>query len=143
MTEFWTIDEFPNLTAQEIFERSVRHVMKNGGPSVVFVYGRSACRYGGIGCGAAPFLTPEGRRLADGAAGGGSSITWKGLVARKYVPDSEHHYLIEALQSSHDAASMRDSEKSPAFIEAYVECVMYVARDFNVSVQHLNLPTLD
>ena len=110
---YLTIPNFESLTSQQIIDMSIAHVTKNGRPSVRI----NTCCYAGIGCGAAPFLTKEGRAKADMQ----SQPSWVHLVAAGLVPE-KHAQLIKALQKCHDEAEAVTEHDSPEhcnFMEAY------------------------
>lgn len=92
-TDYASIDELPNLTSQEVFNRAYLHVMKNGRPSID---SDGICTYGGIGCAAAPFLKEELRDITNGG--------WRYLVMDGRVSRA-HDRLIHKLQIAHDEAA--------------------------------------
>lgn len=95
------IEGFESLTLQQLFDISARHVLANGRASYSthlngdgLVVGGS-CVYSGIGCAAAPFLTPVARGWLKGR--------WEKLVAERLVPRHEWEF-IQDLQDAHDRA---------------------------------------
>ena len=101
----YSIPELPSLTEREVIERSVRHVLKNGKPSVGLFKPPDAeayvsCSYDGIGCAAAPFLIPEHRKDADSL-----KVNWPALLKYEVV-NGAHCELIHKLQCCHDMHTM-------------------------------------
>ena len=91
------IEGFEQLTEEQCIDMSVRHVLKNGRPSMDEKLG--GCTYKGIGCGAAPFLTPKGRKTYRGL--------WANLVYYGDVPMHNDHVIIR-LQQCHDRSASAD-----------------------------------
>jgi hypothetical protein len=90
------ISGFENLTYEQCIEMSVRHVHRTGKKSRESKGGGVfMCSYRGVGCAAAPFLTPEARNKLEGA--------WDHLVAKELVPGFNGR-LIQTLQSCHDGS---------------------------------------
>jgi len=111
-----SIKELPTMSREDVIERSVRHVLKNGKPSVDAT-GR--CVYSGIGCGAAPFLTPMSRKVADGKGrASAASCGWWTLVREGEVAQ-QHENLICLLQHCHDSAASTSYEGEMGFVEKY------------------------
>jgi hypothetical protein len=95
------IEGFEQLTRDEIIDISVRHVLRNGRPSVISgcSFPKAICTYAGVGCAAAPFLTPQAR--VD------YHDSWGRLVGDKTVPAHEYN-TIWTLQLCHDASADSD-----------------------------------
>jgi hypothetical protein len=130
MKKLWSIDGFDSLSKQEIFDKSVSHVLKNGQPSMNDDSIDIQCQFGGIGCGTAPFLKPSCRRFADNYSskeGWSVSASWDSLATDGKVSD---HFvgLVTKLQQAHDEAS-----KSSDFLDAYRYEAEQVARIFSLS----------
>lgn len=127
-TKLWTIDNLPDMTAQEVFDTAAKHVLTNGRPSL----NRKNCVYSGIGCAAAPFLKPEFTKRADEVG------NWMTLHTRNKVPDN-HLSLIVELQSCHDdAARYRSSRDSAGFISGFKFNMRNVAERFKLDASILN-----
>lgn len=90
------IPGFESLTKQQIFDMAAKHVLKNGEPSV---NSGGYCSYAGIGCAAAPFLTPTARERLVGSWGSLLSERGRG---NDTVPYHEH-ILISQTQECHDS----------------------------------------
>jgi hypothetical protein len=116
---YWTIDNFEQLTADQIIRMGVAHVLANGRASYgLKSNGGSGCMYDGIGCAAAPFLKPEHRAEADT---GGS---WAALADIDKVP-GHHVDTIYALQSCHDSSTLaatNDADFIERFKDAIIDC---------------------
>ena len=84
------IPGFANLTEQECFDMSARHILTTRQKAVD---GAGDCTYDGIGCAAAPFLTPAARAKLHGA--------WHVLAGEGEVP-ANNIDLICRLQGCHD-----------------------------------------
>lgn len=123
-TDCASIDELPNLTSQEVFNRAYLHVMKNGRPSID---SDGTCIYGGIGCAAAPFLKEE---LRDITAGGWRYLVMDGRVSRA------HDRLIHKLQVAHDEAAYisRWSGSSPDFTANFAFRMAKVAEQYGLTI---------
>lgn len=93
MKGYKTIEEFDQLTIQQLFDMAAKHVLTNGMPSVE----AGRCVYGGIGCAASVFLRPEEREEASGS--------WGEIVESEEAPD-HHTSFIEGLQVAHDVAAL-------------------------------------
>lgn len=89
------IDGFENLTAEQCIDMAVRHVLKNGKPSM---NSDGHCVYSGIGCAAAPFLKPEVRDAFPASWG------WQRLIREGKVP-TDNRATIAELQNCHDSAA--------------------------------------
>lgn len=92
-SNFITIEGFDNLSPQEAFDMSAKHILSNG-PS--FNSKLNACRYGGSGCAAAVFIREEFRDIADRKAG-----QWLSVVATRLASITNID-LIMSLQNAHD-----------------------------------------
>ena len=119
------IPGFEKLSKQELFDMAAAHVLKNGKASM---WGGS-CSYKGIGCAAAPFLTPERRE--------GNPGSWLTLSRREEVPQHEATF-IQDLQLCHDApaAEQRDAGgryDDKWFIEQYKMKMKLLAKANNLS----------
>ena len=112
------IDGFEDLTPEQCIDMAVKHVLRNGRPSVDK---DGICCYFGIGCAAAPFLTPLARETLPG--------TWNHLVAAGYVPANNRHTIAD-LQRCHDTACLSD------FVSEFKS---YVQQSF----PDLHLPSVD
>jgi len=96
-TKYATIPGFENMTAQQVFDMSASHLLKQMGRSQS---DSEACLYrgpNGLKCAAGVFLTDEGAEAADNSC----ENTWGGVVARRIAPP-ENESLIESLQNIHD-----------------------------------------
>lgn len=91
-----TIDGFKELTKQQMFDMSAKHVLANGRPSVNST--TLSCVYSGIGCAAAPFLRPEERAKIDN---GNDETDWLSLNRNDIVPSHEVVFVY-GLQCCHD-----------------------------------------
>lgn len=117
---FITIEGFESLTAQQVLEISVRHVVKNGRPSVRAT-NPHICVYGGIGCAAAPFIRPEKRDRHEGQG-------WGSLLTHGDVP-SRNGILIGKLQGCHDSAAgdvARGERPEGSFLQGFIERVLTI-----------------
>lgn len=92
-SNFITIEGFDNLSPQEAFDMSAKHILSNG-PS--FNSKLNACRYGGSGCAAAVFIREEFRDIADRKVGHWSSVVATRLASITNID------LIMSLQNAHD-----------------------------------------
>ena len=92
-SNFITIEGFDNLSPQEAFDMSAKHILSNG-PS--FNSKLNACRYGGSGCAAAVFIREEFRDIADRKAG-----QWLSVAATRLASITNID-LIMSLQNAHD-----------------------------------------
>jgi hypothetical protein len=93
-----TIDGFESLTAQQVFDISAKHLLKQNEKSRKFGSMYGSCLYRGPDnrqCAAGPFLKDE-------CASDCEQRSWRGLVLDGRVPDS-HQELIRILQDVHDA----------------------------------------
>lgn len=101
--KFATIAGFTKLTAQQIFDKSARHLLKQNKRS--YDHGRAMCLYEGphgLGCAAAPFLQPSRRAAMDSLqtdAPGGTA--WLNLFESGWVP-AKNRKLVAELQGVHD-----------------------------------------
>lgn len=107
------IEGFEELTEQQMFDMSLDHIDATRKASLCPDGG---CIYGGSGCNAAPFLTPEGRIYADTKYQG---MGWSTLVDRGEVP-KHNEGLIYALQGAHDYAAARHGSDTERFMLTYV-----------------------
>lgn len=126
---FITIPGFENLSRQEIFNISVRHVLANGKKSM----NDQQCVYSGIGCAAAPFIREEERQASDGRCSsmvGGSN--WANLRSGGYVPD-HHVEFIQNLQQCHDNSSDDDN-----FIDDFKDRARAFALHYELKTDVLN-----
>lgn len=120
-----TIEGFEDLTQQQMFDMSARHVLSTGQKSM----GKGGvCQYGGVGCAASPFLRPEKRELMDSDESG-----WDNLYDDKFVP-SHQHDLVCAMQSAHDNSKDND------FIVNFKVAMRKVAAEFDLSDAVLDTP---
>lgn len=96
---------------QELLNRSVQHVRKQGKPSVKFdnPLAGAACLYRsaqGLGCGAAPFINVYSVDMDDGEDAGAWSTTftehWRDSLDPLAV---KHRGFVRHLQECHDDAS--------------------------------------
>lgn len=117
---------FDKLSPQQILNASVKHVLANGEPSV----DERSCKYSGIGCGAAPFLTVKGRAAADNAVHG---VSWTALVNTSQVSGHEQT-LVQALQNAHDNAAGGD-RRGEFFLNEWKANIKNVAERFNLHVK--------
>ena len=98
-----TIPGFEEMSAQDIFNLSASHLLKQ----------RKRCesdeetclyRKDGMACAAGVFLTDEGAKKADSYADkGGGGLAWDAVVAAGLAPD-HHTRLILDLQGVHDGS---------------------------------------
>lgn len=91
-----TIDGFESLTAQEVFDISAGHLLKQMRVSE----NRGICRYrgeNGLMCAAGPFLKDEHTEKCEG-------MSWVVLREDKLVP-YDNSNLIDDLQYVHDSAA--------------------------------------
>lgn len=119
--EYINIPELDTLTSQQVFDISVKHVLKNGKPSMCAKFG--GCTYGGIGCAAAPFLKEEYRECTWGS--------WAGLIGEGKV-SPYHNRLIARLQSAHDYAASASANGEP-FIGCFKDIIAHIAKEFNLN----------
>lgn len=125
-----TVPGFEQMTPQELFNISARHVLSNGAPSVT---SKGRCKYGGIGCAAAPFLMPHRRKTLDRY-----DKSWPGLLEKGEVP-SKHSVLVSRMQSCHDGPAEASLVNGTAeFLHAFKEGMRHLARD-----NHLDASVLD
>jgi hypothetical protein len=130
---YLTINGFSKLSKQQIFDTSVAHVLKNGRPSME---GR-VCKYGGIGCGMAPFLKEGKADVADSAQDRYGASGWNELAARNRVPQKHKSFAVE-LQEAHDNAGLKATEEQTDFRTDYR------ARVYALALKHrLNTSVLD
>ena len=130
MTEYVTIEGFEQLTEQEAFDISAKHVLKNGRQSVK--NDGYKCVYTGIGCGASPFIREEHRaRCDEGVANG-----WTGLASQHLVPEHLKD-VVHKLQRCHDYADKTN------FVEDYKTRMASVANDLNLNPAVLEGASID
>lgn len=98
------ISGFEQLSAQQAFDISARHLLSIPGPSITAnepsFSRKTTCDYAGVGCAAAPFIREEERARWDI-----KNKSWWSLVDR-WVPD-KHVALISDLQRVHDDTALR------------------------------------
>jgi hypothetical protein len=136
------IKGFESLSKQQMFDMSARHVLKNGRASYKALKdheGREmssgTCVYSGIGCAAAPFLTPEARKKLIGR--------WEdGLVYGGLVPSYEAGF-VQSLQDCHDNAKRTPpgtmkGDRDTLFLKDYRSRMRWLA-----SVEGLNADVLE
>lgn len=120
--------DITKMSAQEVFNASVRHVINQGEPSAT---DGGVCLYRGprdLKCAAGIFLTEEQAAIADASAGDWAEVVFGGISA------ADHQDLIVELQLCHD--------KSASFPEAFLHYFKNHAR--NVAVNHsLDASALD
>ena len=97
---YLTIPGFENMSRQELFNASARHLLRTGKKSCLPDDG--SCCYQGSGCAAAPFLAPGNHAIADTAV---VLPTWKVLATNNLVPPHEVEF-VGALQRCHDTAAV-------------------------------------
>lgn len=115
-----TIPEFEQLSEQQIFDMSVDHITKTGRPSMS---DSGNCTYRGIGCAAAPFLTPEGRQEAG-------ATPWEILMTTGRVP-RDHSTLVQQLQKCHDEPALA-AVPDESFRRRFADAADEVASKFNL-----------
>ncbi len=121
-----TIPEFPNMSAQEVFNMSVSHVLNNGKPSRT---PEGLCIYGGIGCAASPFLQPAHRDEMDFSG----TYGWIGLVQNRYAPNHLTD-LVQDLQNAHDTAPDSPAE----FIVRFKAMARIIAEQYGLTTEALS-----
>ncbi len=114
-----TVPGFEQLSKQQLFDISAKHILSTGVKSVQ--PGGSTCVFAGTGCAAAPFLKPEVRDELDK-----KGMAWDELVLAGYLPEHERE-LIFRLQCCHDQAPKGDS-----FLDYWREKMRGVADDFGL-----------
>lgn len=122
------IEGFENLSKQELFNMSARHILSTGQQSTA----GTACIYGGTGCAAAPFLLPECRAGLDKY-----ELNWTGLRDKGLVPDHEYHFVTQ-LQNCHDSFAWRTAEIP--FMDHWRKRMKAVATEHQLSSEVLNEP---
>lgn len=118
--DYYTIPNFTNMTKQELFDMSARHILTTRQASR---NADGACIYGGSGCGAAPFLREEVHADADKY-----TTSWGQLRYKEVVPEHECEF-VSSLQRAHDqAACWTDS-----FVNRWKESMVRVAAAHKLS----------
>ena len=107
-TKYATIPGFEQLTAQQVFDMSASHLLKQMEQSLLPGWSENSpngrCFYrgeNGLKCAAGVFLTEEGARECDLYDNCGSGSGWRELVHARLVPDTNES-LIQRLQLIHD-----------------------------------------
>lgn len=124
------IDGFEDLTQEQMFDMSLDHIATTRKASLCPDGG---CIYGGSGCNAAPFLTPEGRIYADTKYRG---MGWGTLVDKGEVP-KHHEGIIYALQGAHDYAAVRHGSDTVGFMLTYVSRMAEIAGGYKLDTTKL------
>lgn len=116
---YLTIPGFQDMSAQEVFDMSARHLLKQMQRSE----SSSTCLYrsGNLACAAGVFLTDAGAEAADSLSGPQGS-PWDMVVQNELAPVTNVQLICE-LQSVHDY-------NDPI---AWKEKLMDVAKDFNLN----------
>lgn len=98
MPNYMTIPGFEDMTAQQVFDMSAAHLLRQ----MVRSEKPGACLYrsGELACAAGVFLTDAGAEIAD-SMGGSDGSPWDRVVAAKIAP-STNESLIGSLQAIHD-----------------------------------------
>jgi hypothetical protein len=132
------------MSKQDVFNKSVLHVLKQGKPSGQFIQDKDCprfqCEYraaDGSQCAAGPFIvnySPDMenktfRRLAEG-------------YASNLEPDArEHSWLVAALQDAHDGAAQDEVNAGvtqingePVFLNSFKEAVREIARQHQLEL---------
>lgn len=138
MNSYLTIPGFEQMSQQELFDASVAHVATTRQKSVQTIndpfIGKPVqrCVYGGCGCAASPFLTPEGRTVADGVDG----ASWGRLASLEdgpLVPEHEAKF-VSYLQDCHDDAHNEGEE----FVRSWKQMMKRLAFDYNLDTSKLD-----
>lgn len=127
-----TIDDFEQLTLQQLFDISAKHILSTGKKSFVkrqLGESGSSCTYSGSGCAAAPFIRPECREEADKNTDGTS---WAMLRHSRLVPE-KHTSLVSDLQSCHD-----NNSEGTSFITDWKLSMTNIARKWDLNTDVLN-----
>lgn len=102
MNSLWSIPELDTMTSQEVFDKGISHILKQGQCR----NSKGFCVYDGPEgktCVAGLFMKPEKRACADGWCGTAwSSLAENGLVT------SLHSELLSSLQNWHDILNLSD-----------------------------------
>ena len=138
-SNFITIEGFDDLTPQQAFDMSAKHIISNG-PS--FDSKLNSCRYAGSGCAASVFLREEFRAIADRKGG-----QWLAVVATRLASITNID-LIMSLQNAHDdsvdaALDMDDTGVNKVvnlnnFSTRWVHAMREVAAKFNLNTEVLD-----
>jgi len=108
-TKYATIPGFEQLTAQQVFDMSASHLLKQMEKSSFNDRPHSLCAYrgrNGLKCAAGVFLTDEGAPECDDYDNCGEGSGWSELVSAGLVPDT-NWILIQELQKLHDECDPR------------------------------------
>lgn len=133
-----TIPGFDELTKQQMFDMSAKHIGSTG------VQSRDSdgnCVYGGNGCAAAPFLTEEGKAIGDertikaqnsmAESGGG----WWALTKEQLVSKHNSDFICR-LQDAHDTTpAFADNDE---FHKNYDSIMRNLAREHNLNTEALD-----
>lgn len=92
----YTIEGFEQLTQQQIFDMSAKHMLSLDKRSMIpGCGGDMACSYAGTGCAASVFLTDKGKKYLEG--------NWHSLIAFHGISPYQCT-LVASLQQIHDNA---------------------------------------
>ena len=122
MSKFITIDDFENLTKQQMFDMAAKHILTTKKKSVSE---HGACLYSGSGCAASVFIKPEFRKTADDLDSL-DGTGWSHLVCENLVPDHLPKFVVD-LQVAHDC-----SDSGPNFLTDYVQRMCVVAARYKL-----------
>ena len=98
-----TLATLKDATAQEVFEQSAKHLLKQNAKSILVVKNEKTCmyRHEGLSCAAGCFISDEEYKTEMEAH------TWDNLAAYDKVPN-KHIELIKQLQNIHDMSDVEN-----------------------------------
>lgn len=127
MNKYITIEGFENLTKQQMFDMSAKHILSTKTKSF---NEDGNCSYAGTGCAAAPFIREECRAAADVDPSGGAATGWGFLRSRGDVPEHNAEFVRE-LQYCHDET---EHEVGSMFVDEWLDSMYRLA-------EHMGLDT--
>lgn len=139
MNTFITVDNFEQLSKQELFDRAASHIITQGSPG--WNEESRTCSYT-MGCAASVFIKPEYREKADKCG------IWYYLRSAELVPHYEVQFVRD-LQMAHDNAVDSSREEleytapsnedvTRSFFKYWVKYMHAVAEEFNLNPNILN-----
>lgn len=121
----YVIPGFEDMTPQEVFDLSAKHILTTRTKSMRRFDSGERCAYSGSGCAASVFLTKPA--IADiEHVGADSSQDWCDLVNEGVVPHTNEE-LISEMQHAHDDAP------ADCFMQAWEAGMRHIAQRFSLS----------
>lgn len=119
---YHTIPGFEEMTAQQIYDMSASHLLKQNEKSVTRSDGGETCQYrsGKLMCAAGVFLTDKGANRADNMYDSETGAAWDEVVRARIAPDT-HKELVRHLQEVHDYYDLRQWPKKLIDLAKYYD----------------------